>query len=143
MVGALAIGTFLSRQDLRRVVQFGLAAFSVIMLAFALLHDVSAAYPVAAMLGFAYFAVITSLSTVLQERVADEMRGRVLSVWQMGFGGTVPLGVLAAGPVAEAISIRFVLLVSSVFAVGLTWYARVNAREAAPPLAPDLPPDFP
>jgi MFS family permease len=125
VTGALSIGTFLSRQDLRRIVQLGLAGFSITLLTFALLSDVGPAYPVAAMLGFAYFAAVTSLSTVLQERVDDALRGRVLSLWQMGFGGVVPLGVLAAGPLAEAVSIRFVMLYGAVIAAGLAWYAQL------------------
>lgn len=126
MIGALAIGTFLSRQDLQRVTQLGLAGFSVLLLTYGLLRNVAPAYPVVAMLGFVYFAAVTSLSTVLQERVDDQLRGRVLSLWQMGFGGVVPLGVLAAGPLAEELSITFVMVVGAVVAAGLAWYARVG-----------------
>lgn len=126
MIGALAIGTFLSRQDLQRVTQLGLAGFSVLLLTYGLLRNVAPAYPVVAMLGFVYFAAVTSLSTVLQERVDDQLRGRVLSLWQMGFGGVVPLGVLAAGPLAEELSITFVMVIGAVVAAGLAWYARVG-----------------
>lgn len=126
MIGALAIGTFLSRQDLQRVTQLGLAGFSVLLLTYGLLRNVAPAYPVVAMLGFVYFAAVTSLSTVLQERVDDHLRGRVLSLWQMGFGGVVPLGVLAAGPLAEELSITFVMVIGAVVAAGLAWYARVG-----------------
>jgi len=123
VTGALSIGTFLARQDLRRVAQLGLAGFSIVLLTFALLSNAGPAYPVAAMLGFVYFATITSLSTVLQEEVEDAERGRVMALWQMGFGGMVPLGLMIAGPIAEATSIRVVLLYGVVAAAGLTWYS--------------------
>lgn len=126
VTGALSIGTFLSRRDLRRVSQLGLGAFSLLLLTFGLLSSAGPAYPVAAMLGFAYFATVTSLSTVLQEEVEDTMRGRVLSLWQMGFGGVVPLGLLVAGPIAEATSIRVVVIYGAVAAAGLCWYAQVS-----------------
>ena len=126
VTGALSIGTFLSRQDLRRVSQLGLGAFSLLLLTFGLLSNAGPAYPVATMLGFAYFATVTSLSTVLQEEVEDAMRGRVLSLWQMGFGGVVPLGLLVAGPIAEATSIRLVVIYGAIAAAGLCWYARVS-----------------
>ena len=126
VTGALSIGTFLSRQDLRRVSQLGLGAFSLLLLTFGLLSSAGPAYPVAAMLGFAYFATVTSLSTVLQEEVEDAMRGRVLSLWQMGFGGVVPLGLLVAGPIAEATSIRLVVIYGAAAAAGLCWYAQVS-----------------
>ena len=54
--------------------------------------------------------MITSLSTVLQERLDDKDRGRVMALWIMGFGGTVPIGNLIAGPVIEATSVTAVIL---------------------------------
>jgi MFS family permease len=128
LLGALSIGTFLSRQDLRRVAQFALGAFSVLLLTFALLSDPAPAYPVVAMFGFAYFAAVTSLSTVLQEEVDDAYRGRIMSLWQLAFAGMVPLGVMAGGAIAEAFSIRVVLIYGAVAAAGLCWYARVSRR---------------
>lgn len=128
VTGALSIGTFLSRQDLRRVAQLGLAAFALLLLTFGLLSDAGPAYPVAAMLGFAYFGTVTSLSTVLQEEVDDAFRGRIMSLWQLGFAGVVPLGVMAAGPIAEATSIRVVMVYGAAAAAGLAWYARVGRR---------------
>ncbi len=59
------------------------------------------AFPVVALLGYVYFLVVTCLSTVLQDHLPDEVRGRVMALWIMGFGGTVPLGVLVAGPFSE------------------------------------------
>ena len=61
-------------------------------------------------MGLAYFAVITSLSTVLQQRLDDSNRGRVMALWIMGFGGTVPIGNLIAGPLIEATSVTAVIL---------------------------------
>lgn len=129
LTGALAIGTFLSRQDLRRVTQFGMAAFAVVLLAFALLSDPAPAYPIVAMLGFAYFAAVTSMNTVLQEEVDDAYRGRVLSLWQLAFAGMVPVGVMAAGPVAELTNMRVVLVYGAVAALGLSLYVRGSDRQ--------------
>jgi hypothetical protein len=42
-----------------------------------------------------------------------------MSLWLMAFGGTVPLGLMIAGPIAEATSITVVLLYGSVVAVAL------------------------
>ena len=126
VIGALGIGTFLSQQDLRRLVQVGLGAFSIVLLTFALLSDVAPAYPLAVMLGFVYFGSITSLVTVLQSETPDHLRGRVMSLWQMGFGGFVPVGVLLGGIIADALSIRVVLLYGAVAALVLCRYARLR-----------------
>jgi hypothetical protein len=98
--------------------------------ALALVRSPALAMVVAPVLGYAYFVVITSLSTVLQEHVDDAVRGRVLALWIMGFGGTVPLGVLVAGPLAQATSITLVLLIGAAFAVGLAFYADLRAAGA-------------
>jgi hypothetical protein len=45
--------------------------------------------------------VITSLSTVLQEHVDNAVRGRVMALWIMGFGGSVGVGALVWGPFAH------------------------------------------
>ena len=98
-------------------------AFSVLLACFALVRSAALAYPVAILLGIAYFAVVTSLSTVLQENLADHLRGRVMALWIMAFGGTVPIGVLAAGAVATHTSITAVVLFGAAVALVLAWYA--------------------
>ncbi len=45
--------------------------------------------------------MITSLSTVLQQDLDDAVRGKVMALWIMGFGGTVPFGGLAGGWLIE------------------------------------------
>ncbi len=84
-----------------------------------------------AVLGFFYFAMITSLSTALQERLDDSVRGRVMALWIMGFGGTVGLGNLVAGTVIDATSVTAVLLFNAVVALALTWYADVTVPDDA------------
>ena len=79
---------------------------------------------------------ITALSTLLQAHLVDEQRGRVMALWIMGFGGTVPLGVLVGGWVIHATSITEVLLVGAVWAVVLAAWS--NARTLQAKGAPDV-----
>jgi MFS family permease len=123
LIGALSIGTVLSNRRLESVVRAGLVAFAVFLAAFSLLRSPLPAYPAILLVGLAYFAVITSLSTVLQQRLDDGNRGRVMALWIMGFGGTVPVGNLIAGPIIEATNITVVVLAGAVIALGLAWYA--------------------
>jgi len=123
LLGALSIGTVLSDRSLERVVRIGLVAFAVFLAVFSLLRTPALAYPGILLVGLAYFAVITSLSTVLQQRLDDANRGRVMALWIMGFGGTVPIGNLIAGPIIEATNITVVVLAGAVVAVALAWYA--------------------
>ncbi len=126
LMGALSIGTVLATRRLERVVRVGLVAFATFLATFSLLRSAALAYPAILLVGVAYFAVITSLSTVLQQRLDDSNRGRVMALWIMGFGGTVPIGNLIAGPIIEATSITVVVLAGAVIAVLLAWYAELS-----------------
>jgi MFS family permease len=132
LLGALSIGTVLAARPLERVVRVGLVAFAVFLAGFSLLRTPLAAYPGVALVGLAYFAVITSLSTVRQQRLDDSNRGRVMALWIMGFGGTVPIGNLIAGPVIEATNVTLVVLVGAVVAVLLAWYADLAPADHRP-----------
>ena len=128
--GALSIGTFLVHQSKPRIVRSGLGAFGVLLAVFALVRDAALAYPVAIAVGFAYFSVVTSLSTILQSHLDDAVRGRVMALWMMAFGGTVPVGVLVAGAVADVTSITAVVLAGAAVAAALAWYADLIATGA-------------
>ena len=74
-----------------------------------------------------YFATVTSLNTMLQEEVEESVRGRVMALWIMSFGGTVPIGALIAGPLIEATSITDVMLFGAVMAAVLAWWCDLRA----------------
>ena len=122
-LGAVTVGTLFARRSKARLLQPGFLAFALVLAAFGLLRAPGPAYLVGAVLGYAYFIVITSLSTVLQEHLDDSERGRVLALWIMGFGGLVPVGVLLAGWVENLTSMTAVLLVGAVWAVVLALWS--------------------
>jgi predicted MFS family arabinose efflux permease len=132
--GALSVGTVLAGRPLALVVRGGLTGFAVTMAAFAVLRNAAAAYVVVAVLGVFYFATVTALSTVVQSRITDVQRGRVMALWIMAFGGTVPVGGLVFGPMMELTSVTAVMLVGAVVAAGLVAVARVSGP--APDTAP-------
>ncbi|HEY8216585.1 MAG TPA: MFS transporter [Acidimicrobiia bacterium] len=121
--GAISVGTWFAGFPKARLVRPALVAFGALLGAFGLVRQPWLAFVVAPLLGYAYFIVITSLSTVLQQHVEDAVRGRVMALWIMGFGGTVPVGVLVGGPIAQATSITAVLLFGAFMAVVLAAYA--------------------
>jgi hypothetical protein len=63
------------------------------------------------------------------------VRGRVMALWIMGFGGTVALGNLIIGPVVAVVGITPVLLFGAGVALLLAWYADVGVRDGVVTLA--------
>ena len=56
-----------------------------------------------AIVGFGIVLYFSTSNTVLQSTVPDEMRGRVMGIWTLIFGGMIPLGSLQAGLMADVI----------------------------------------
>jgi predicted MFS family arabinose efflux permease len=129
-LGAIAVGTVLVPYSKALVVRVGMPLFGVFLGVLAALRSAPPAFPVVFFVGLFYFATITSLSTVLQNHLAPQVRGRVMALWIMGFGGTVPFGLLAGGWIADHTSVSSVLVVGVVFAFLLTAAIDLRPREA-------------
>jgi predicted MFS family arabinose efflux permease len=123
-IGAIAVGSFLSHRPREPIIAVSLALFGVALVGFGLLRDVAPAYPVAFVVGLFYFTTVTSLSTRLQEQLDDTVRGRVMALYMMGFGGTVPLGLLVGGQIADASSVTAVVVAGGAIALLLAVVVR-------------------
>lgn len=130
MLGALSIGTVFSHLAKEMLVRNGLVAFAVALAAFSWLRMPIPAYALIAVVGFFYFGIVTALSTVLQTHLAGNERGRVMALWMMAFGGTVPVGNLVAGPLIDATSVTTIVFPGAVIALALAWYADLEPRPA-------------
>jgi MFS family permease len=127
--GAIAVGSVLSHRPRGPVIAISLALFGVALVGFGLLHDVVPAYPIVFAVGLFYFTTVTSLSTRLQEQLDDTVRGRVMALYMMGFGGTVPLGLLVGGQIADASSVSAVVIGGG--AIGVVLALAVRPRRAS------------
>ncbi|HWE68423.1 MAG TPA: MFS transporter [Acidimicrobiales bacterium] len=127
LIGAISIGTVFSRTSKPLLVRTCLIGYAAALTGFALLRAALPAYFVVTVVGAFYFAFITALNTTLQTRLEDAVRGRVMALWIMGFGGTVGVGNLLIGPVVSALGITTVLLGGAAIALALSWYADVRA----------------
>jgi MFS family permease len=127
LVGAISIGTVFAQTSKPLLVRVCLVGYSFALCAFALQRSPIPADINVAVTGAFYFAFITALNTTLQARLHENVRGRVMALWMMGFGGTVGVGNLLIGPVVAAVGITNVLLFGAGVALVLAWYADVSA----------------
>jgi MFS family permease len=132
LFGALAVGSWLSSFDKRRLIPIGFAGFGVFLAGFALVASAGPAFPIGFALGFVYFMTATCMITVIQQNLTDAERGAVMPLWFMSFGGTIPIGNLIAGPLIDQVGARPVLLAGAAFAGFLAWWtdlARLDADD--------------
>ena len=129
--GAISVGTLFAGRSKAPIPRIGLIVFAGLLTGFALLRTDAPAYPLGFVLGFFYFLVITSLATVLQENVDDSIRGRIMALWIMGFGGIVPVGVLVGGFVTSYTNVTLLLLIGAAAALVLAPYAKLEPAVAA------------
>jgi predicted MFS family arabinose efflux permease len=118
-LGALSMGSFLSGHNRAKVTRVALAVFALALAVFGIDTVLPLGFVSAFALGASYFVIVTALSTTLQMRAPDEVRGRIMGLWMMAWAGLVPLGALVAGPIIDAVGIAAVLLFGAVVAVGL------------------------
>lgn len=64
--------------------------------------------------GYFYFAVMTSLQTLIQSLVDEDKRGRVMSLFQVAWAGLIPFGGFAIGAAAGLVGIVATLASASI-----------------------------
>lgn len=79
----------------------GIGIFSAALALFAFNKNIYVATVLLAIVGFGIVLYFSTSNTVLQSIVPDEMRGRVMGIWTLIFGGMIPLGSLQAGLMAD------------------------------------------
>jgi MFS family permease len=132
MLGSLAMGTLLTRADKRYVFRYGLIGLAVMILAFGWTTAIPLAFPVVFVLGVFYFGSTTALLTVLQSALVETVRGRIMALWMMGFGGIIAISAPVFGALFDYFGGRFVLTIGGVGAATLAWRSHITTLSAAP-----------
>ncbi|MGV0834038.1 MFS transporter [Mycolicibacterium thermoresistibile] len=102
-----------------------LLAAGSLVLALSTVTAVALAGFVLAGLGFGW--AMTGLSTVVQERAPDELRGRIMALWLVGFLGSRPIAAAVLGGTADGVSVTAAFLVAAVTVVVIAVLCRPAA----------------
>lgn len=103
LVGTIYLAARSSVAGLARVVGLAPVLAGAGLIVFALSRSLWLALPALLVLGFGVICTVASGNTLIQSRVRDELRGRVMSIFTMSFLGIAPLGSLAAGVLAQTV----------------------------------------
>jgi MFS family permease len=63
--------------------------------------------------GFGAILFYSATQTLIQTAVPDELRGRIMGIWMIVFSGSVPLGALWAGRLAQSRGVAPVMVLSA------------------------------
>jgi predicted MFS family arabinose efflux permease len=110
LVGTLTVAT-IAHLILRRgtVLLVTATCLGALLMVFSRSPGMELALPMLVLVGFSNTFYLTQVSTYLQQKVPDQLRGRVLSLYSLCWN-LVPLGGLLAGTLAAAVDARFAVL---------------------------------
>jgi MFS family permease len=101
LIGALTTAAFGTSFAPRQLAFGGVWLFSAMLLIFSINRNLYVAMIALAASGFGMMLFFSTSNTTVQTIVPDEMRGRVMGIWSLIFGGMIPFGSLEAGALAH------------------------------------------
>ncbi|UXA17981.1 MFS transporter [Mycobacterium sp. SMC-4] len=100
-VGMGALALLRGRISSARVSSIGLVSLGAGCAVLALNSTVVVAMTGLAIAGFGFGCAMTGLSTLVQERAPEELRGRIMALWLVGFLGSRPIAAAVLGGSAD------------------------------------------
>lgn len=128
LVGALGVATAGHVIAPRKLALGGVWIFSAMLLAFAVTRNFHLCLLFLAIGGFGMMLFFSTSNTALQTAVPDEMRGRVMGIWALVFGGMAPLGSLEAGATAHWLGTPAAIAIGGVVCAIAGLFTLISAR---------------
>jgi predicted MFS family arabinose efflux permease len=132
VAGALIVAGLGRKKNLGRAALVMLIAFGIAMTSFALSSQIVLSCIFLFLSGAAMIAVFAMVTSLVQLITADEMRGRVMSVYNVAFRGGMPIGSIIIGSIIESLGAPPVIAFNGalLFAIGM-YFLFVHRRVAA------------
>jgi MFS family permease len=84
-------------------------------------------------LGFGW--AMTGLSTLVQERAPEELRGRIMALWLVGFLGSRPIAAAVLGGAADTVGVNAAFVVAAVAVVAVAALCRPSTLTGRLPVS--------
>lgn len=101
LIGALVVASIGRYRQKGRILFIGIFGFSLFLILFSIIRNYIIGLIALSLTGFFMIVFTATANTLVQTYTADDMRGRVMSVYTTFFAGMAPLGSLQAGAVAN------------------------------------------
>lgn len=126
LIGALTVASYGTRFPPRVFILGGLWIFSAMLLLLSFVRWYPLALICMAIGGWGMLLYFATTNTMLQTSASDSMRGRVMGIWALVFGGMMPLGGLESGLLSEAVGVPWTVALGALVCAGagvVTWWA--------------------
>lgn len=120
VVGTTILATQKSVIGLGRLALISSFVYTGCLFAFGFANNLWTAMPILALLGAAMMLQMGCFNTILQAVVEDDKRGRIMSFFSMAFMGTVPLGGLVGGAIANQFGFHTMIFVSAAYCLAVS-----------------------
>jgi MFS family permease len=120
--GALITAAFAKKRGLGKASLIVLAFLGVMTTSFAFSRSLIVSIPIIFFSGAAMIGMFAMVMSMVQSIIPDDMRGRVMSVYNLSLRGGMPLGALASGFLIPHFTLPVVLAVNGVLLVVLAAY---------------------
>jgi MFS family permease len=124
LVGALTVASVGHRVSRRVLVFGGLWIFSAMLFLLAFTENFYVALVLLAIGGWGMLLFFSTTNTLLQTSASDKMRGRVMGIWALVFGGMMPVGGLEAGTLSHLFGVQWTVAIGAIvcaLAALVTW----------------------
>lgn len=120
LIGALMIAYLGSRNMRGKIWAVGSLVLPMALIVFAIFKELPVSLLMLVILGWAFMAVVNTTNAMIQSWVPDELRGRVMSVHVWVFMGSLPIGSLLAGELAERLGAPTAILINGSILLAIT-----------------------
>ncbi len=117
--GGLLIGTWGGFKNRVKTLVVGIIAFGALAIGMGATDNFVVYLILMAVYGVALTMVQTASTTLLQENTSSDMIGRVFGLFGAMYSGFLPLGMLVFGPLADAVSMRLLMVTSGVMLLAM------------------------
>jgi MFS family permease len=131
VVGALAVAGLGNVGQKGRVALAMLMGLGLCIVGFSLSHTLTLSYVMMFLSGATMIGVFAMVSSLVQLIVSNDMRGRVMSLYNLSFRGGMPLGNLLTGWLVPIFTAPVVLAINGVLLVALALYFFLVQRRVA------------
>jgi predicted MFS family arabinose efflux permease len=131
IVGALAVAGLGNIKNKGKVALTMLVILGASISGFALSTSLAFSCVMLFITGAAMIAVFAAVSSLVQLIVTNEMRGRVMSVYNFAFRGGMPMGNILTGRLVDLYTAPMVLAVNGLALVSLALYFLIGERRVA------------